>query len=305
MNSFASVDHAACARSKEECNNGSFADYSSRQCISCRVYQYSLWDHSRCVEDPLSCEAGSYGNQTLSQCVRCDRGKATNSFRNQCITCLNSYALVDRSRCVTYPKQCESGSYGKKISTSGSKFIGQCTMCPPGYYSKSNACTACKSLGSYYYANLLQTGCVKSPLLCEEGTWANSSNKQCIPCSFGQISIQNRSFCIPCNSSTYASLNHTLCLPKNQCDYGTYAKDFENQCVKCSLTEFAPDSHSSCILSALECEDGFYANTTSRQCKKCIFPTYASSNKTVCVTKPNCGERAVALESPNQCLKCK
>lgn len=153
----------------------------------------------------------------------------------------------------------------KGCSSCTSTTESDCTSCEPGYLSWEGQC-------------------LKE---CSEGTYPDSTNSTCLPCSLGCKVCPSESNCLICLSPYYKSGSSCV----QECPPKTYHNDLLRECSACDSSCkycYGPTSH-----HCLSCnEEDNYINFGSTYCQlmECPEGTYLSNSNTCLSCDPSCLE---------------
>lgn len=292
------------------CNDTSFFDTSSRQCVSCRpnsmINQTGLVGSALSVDECL-CKPGFEGDE--NGCTACEAGKFKSNISNTlCISCVEvkpdsghdilSSTSVDDCKCnagfslqEALCVQCVSGKY-KDVQFSDNS----CNDCLEGSYCPRGSTDPIECFGN----SMSEVGAnTKDGCLCNTGYEIQVSSYVCSECPQGKYKdvVSNRDFCEDCTANTYNNLTaQSVCVacPDNsfvssegstrisdcQCNAG-YQKNIDESCSECPLNYYRSQDMVDTELDACQqCSfESYIASTGSKSSYDCIICPIHSSRE--------------------------
>lgn len=220
---------------------------SKTSCTKCKennyIFENSATESIDCIYE---CPLGFFIFQ--DSCKKCGNFCENCSNEKNCITCENSYVLID----------------------------GNCTKCNENcktcQETNANLCSSCEK--SFF---LFNSTCVKQ---CPSKTYQNSSSQQCENCNDSRCSncSSGTGICLECDETFF--LYNSSCT--GNCPSKTYKNNQTKKCENCSDSNCLNCSSgasncTSCENSLLynsscrsECPERTYENVNNKECKDCI-----------------------------------
>ena len=212
------------------CEEGSYYDSDSSQC--------------------LICGAGYYSSKGAKECTRCQDGYSSYTNSSSCFLCqAGSFSNNNVDRCTS----CEEGTYSKEGAS-------ECLKCPEGTFSNTKGATSCNNCPAGTSPNENKTSC----LPCPKGTFIESGSSKCTQCPEGTYSdVDGSTSCTRCPAGTYPNENKTSC---TSCPKGTFSEPGSSECTQCPAGTYSDiDGSTSCT----RCPEGTYANMLRTGCNNC------------------------------------
>ncbi len=195
--------------------------------------QYYLYSTSNSCLLAADCPIGTFASSTTKTCSSCNSactacfGSSTNC--SACVTLPIQYFLIATTFSCVLPAGCPTKSYPDSLTSICATCNSSCLTCS----GSPDNCLTCVITPVQYYFYSLNNSCILSES-CPAGTYAESSTKNCSPCSlkcavcFG--SSINCSSCAVVPIQYFLILSNFSCVLSTACPLGTYAATSTSIC---------------------------------------------------------------------------
>jgi hypothetical protein len=219
----------------------------SQGCVTCPTCQHNPnWGSDNCTD----CTFPYVPSAISDSCITCDPGLKRDSGCG--CSELDAGYYVNASRDIV---MCPAGMYSPSDSTEG------CYTCPNGTWRSEEDFNSCQQCDGNTYS-ILGSQC--SP--CPNFTVNDGNHAKCVPCSAGQIVIdQNIGTCAKCNASTYSN---TI-----TCEFCPEGEIPNNSQDGCTIGCFDPQQYSNGT-ACMDCPYGYQPNTAQTACVRGCPITY-------------------------------
>jgi len=233
-------------------------------CVGCITGKYKTQAGSEACTD---CGAGTFSdavNSSVNTCENCTAGTYSTDNKSHCEPCLNSDA----------PPASDS--------------ITNC-VCNAGWSGPNSPCVGC--LAGQYKTDAGSHACIRCAAGKFSDSVASSTQDNCVNCSAGSRSTQNRASCDLCPPGSYsmdgesqcrlcpANTNSTVGSSLSECVCVAGLSGTNQNCTACVPGKFKANAGDH---ACADCAAGKYSNTSAVTCALCVAGKYSTDGEPQC-----------------------